>query len=393
MTPFRPVRRGALAVLVSAAILSGAGAALFATCGPFLDVTDAGFCPFILEIFSLGITSGTTPTTYDPSGNVTRVQMAAFLSRTVDTTLKRASQRAAVNQFWTPQNGLSLNVTTLGGTQSGLIQFDGADLWVAHTGNDLVTRARASDGRLLETWTGATNAVGVLVAMNSVLVTGLTNPGQLYRINPSQPAGAVEVIATNLGVNPLGIAFDGEHIWTANVGPVGTVSIITPDAALPWGVTSMAVGIGASSPIGALFDGTSIWITDKGLNTVVKLDTSGAVLQTITVGTQPNFPAFDGTSVWVPNSGSNSVSVIRATNGSVLQTLTGNGLSSPGGAAFDGQRILVTNSGGESVSLWKAADLTPLGTFPTVAGLTPNSVCSDGTSFWIAFFNGKLAQF
>jgi len=46
-------------------------------------LTDPGFCPFVLEIFYLGITTGTTPTTYDPSSTVTRLQMAAFLSRTV----------------------------------------------------------------------------------------------------------------------------------------------------------------------------------------------------------------------------------------------------------------------------------------------------------------------
>jgi DNA-binding beta-propeller fold protein YncE len=155
----------------------------------------------------------------------------------------------------------------------------------------------------------------------------------------------------------------------------------------------MPIGIGATSPFGVLFDGTSIWVTDKGLNTVVKIDLSGAILQTVTVGSQPNFPVFDGTSIWVPNYQSNSVTVIRATNGTVLQTLTGNGLTGPGGAAFDGQRILVVNSATESVSLWKAADLTPLGSFPTAAGTVANAACSDGTSFWIGFFGGKLAQF
>ncbi len=70
-----------LAALVLAA---GAGSALLGTCGPFADVSDAVFCPFVLEIFTLGITTGTTPTTYDPTSSVSRLQMAAFLSHTVD---------------------------------------------------------------------------------------------------------------------------------------------------------------------------------------------------------------------------------------------------------------------------------------------------------------------
>jgi hypothetical protein len=88
------------------------------------------------------------------------------------------------------------------------------------------------------------------------------------------------------------------------------------------------------------------------------------------------------------------VTVVRASNGSILQTLTGNGLSTPLSAAFDGVRILVTNSGNDSVSLWKAADLTPLGTFPTGAGTTPLGACSDGIHFWVGLFNGdKIAKF
>jgi len=66
------------------AVVVGAGASLLGTCGPFTDVAADVFCPFVLEIFYLGITTGTTATTYDPASNVSRLQMAAFLSRTVD---------------------------------------------------------------------------------------------------------------------------------------------------------------------------------------------------------------------------------------------------------------------------------------------------------------------
>src|SRR5215468_390942 len=79
-----------------AALLGGAMSAILGLCGPFTDVTDGFFCPFVLEIFYLGITTGTTATTYDPAGTVTRLQMAAFLSRTVDNVLKRGGARAAV---------------------------------------------------------------------------------------------------------------------------------------------------------------------------------------------------------------------------------------------------------------------------------------------------------
>ena len=48
----------------------------------FTDVPSSSFATAdIACIKGLGITTGTTPTTYDPAGNVTREQMAAFLAR------------------------------------------------------------------------------------------------------------------------------------------------------------------------------------------------------------------------------------------------------------------------------------------------------------------------
>jgi hypothetical protein len=98
--------------------------------------------------------------------------------------------------------------------------------------------------------------------------------------------------------------------------------------------------------------------------------------------------------IWVPNFADSSMTVVRARDGLVLATLTGNGLNEPLQAAFDGQRILVTNFAGNSVSLWKAADLTPIGTLSTGASTGPYGACSDGINFWIPLQNvSQLARF
>src|SRR6476469_3691166 len=114
-------------IVVLVALLGGAGSALLGLCGPFTDVAADSFCPFVLEIFTLGITTGTSPTTYDPTSSVSRLQMAAFLSRTVDRVLLRGSKRAALDQFWTTG---ALGYTTVGPTPVG-IKSDGTDVWVA----------------------------------------------------------------------------------------------------------------------------------------------------------------------------------------------------------------------------------------------------------------------
>src|SRR6266404_1681267 len=349
------------------------------TCGgasitlPFTDVAAANvfFCS-IAEAYFSGLTNGTTPTTYDPSTSVPREQMAAFVSRTMDQSVKRAGKRAALDQFWTTQTSNNLALTTVGNGPA-LIKFDGSDLWVANAGDGTISRVKASDGRVLETWTGAAGALGVLVATGKVFVTGQSSPGKLYQIDPSQVAGAVTTVTSSLGNSTIGIAFDGQRIWTANLG--GSVSIITVN---PLSVNTVTTGFGGCT--GLVYDGTNIWVTNNGDSSITKLDSNANIIMSVAVGSGPSHPAFDGTNIWVPNGTSNGISVVRATGGlagTVLATLTGNGLNTPTQIAFDGERMLVTNqSSGGSVSLWKASDLTPIGTLST--GGAAFGACSDG---------------
>jgi hypothetical protein len=379
-----------MAVLAAAAtVFGGAVAGVLADCGPFVDV-GAGppnFCPFILEIYSLGITAGTSETTYAPNDPVTRGQMAVFIAKSFDQSLRRGSRRAALGQWWTPQSDAALGRTPVGAAPSA-VRSDGADLWVAQGfPTHAVTRVRASDGRVLETWTGATRAIDVIVAMGGVFAAGNTNPGQLYRIDPTQPAGAVTTVADTLGASPNALAFDGARFWTANDS--GSVSIVTPGPALPWSVTTVSTGF--TQVRGIAFDGTSIWVTDTSAG-LLRLDAGGAIVQTVHVA-PPVGLVFDGANVWVAGN-SSELTVVRASTGDVVGTLTGNGLDGATRVAFDGERILVTNGNGSSVSLWKAADLTPLGSYSTGAGSSPTGACSDGVNFWIALGGrAELARF
>jgi DNA-binding beta-propeller fold protein YncE len=313
--------------------------------------------------------------------------MAAFITRTQDSALRRGNKRAALDQ-WASPVALPLTGRTTVGTGTIFVKSDGADLWVADFTSSDVKRVRASDGRVLETWTGAFHAFNVLVARGRVYVTSNTNPGAVFVIDPSMAAGAVTTLSSALGEEPLGIATDGSFIWTANISG-GSVSKVDPDSG-----TTTNISTGFHSPEGILFDGLNIWVTDIGDNKLKKLDSSGNIVQSVSVGISPLFPVFDGSNIWVPNTGENSMTVVRARDGLVLATLTGNGLNTPEQAAFDGQRILVTNPFGDSASLWKAADLTPIGSFSTGGGTKPFGACSDGINFWITLNNtNQLARF
>ena len=104
--------------------------------------------------------------------------------------------------------------------------------------------------------------------------------------------------------------------------------------------------------------------------------------------------SYDGANIWVPNESSSTVSLVRASNGIVLRTLTGNGLAFPVQAAFDGERVLVTSYQGDAVSLWKAADLSVLGTAGTGSSTGPWGATSDGVNFFLSLSSvNKLARF
>ena len=371
------------------AVAVGAAGALLAACGPFTDVAADSFCVFVREVFYLGITTGTSPTTYDPAANVSRLQMAAFLSRSVDGVLKRGSRRAAFNRFWIPQNATVLGVTTLSMSTARFPATDGEDVWVPTF--SAVVRVRASDGGVLGSYTAPAPRAAI-GAMGKVFVTGNTSLGALYEIDPRLPFAMLSPVAFPVAPYPDGLAFDGARIWTANNS--GSVSILTPGA-IPWAVTTVTTGF--SMPMGALFEGTNVWVTDNTAGSLLKLGPDGTILQTVAVGSNPYHPIFDGTNIWVPNAASGTISVVRPGSGAVLATLTGNGLFVPYQAAFDGERVLVTNNLGASVSLWKASDLTPMGSYPTGASTSPFGVCSDGTNFWItvdvASASGRLLRF
>lgn len=384
-----------LLIVPLALIASLAGAAVRVVqdqCGPFADVS-AMFCPYVLEAYYTGISAGTSATTFSPDIPITRGQAAVFATKALNQALARGSRRAALGQWWTttPHYDAGLGFTAID-KWVGQPSSDGVDVWVP-TLTGTVSRVRASDGRLVETWS-APGAAAALCAMGQVFVLGQES---LYSIDPRSAPGPATVVVPFVGRGPYSLAFDGDHIWTTNpVGlcacdpyPPGSISIVTPGS---W--TVQTVDMGDKYPRGIVFDGTSMWVTltRGGLE---RLDSSGAVIQTVSTGAGPMSPVFDGTNIWVPNYDAASVTVVRAASGEVVATLTGNGLGTPASAAFDGSRLAILSESG-SVSLWNAQDLTPLGNSST-APFGGAAAISDGINFWLTLSDfsasGGLGRF
>jgi hypothetical protein len=383
-------------VLLAALLAGGAARIVQDQCGPFTDVTP-GFCPFVLELYYLGITAGTSATTFSPDDPLTRGQGAVFIAKGLNQSLARSSRRAALGQWWTTTPIWGSAVTTVGGDPL-LVACDGQDVWTANSGDSSVSRVRASDGRLLETWTGAVGAFGVLPAMGRIFVTGTTQEetlaGRLYVLDPSQPAGKVTLAAGPLPGSPRALAFDGANLWlaaTVNFTDSASLIIVHPGASYPWSFETVTLNV--EDPFGIVFDGQNIWFADSSSVSLKKVDSAGTVLQEVPLTTGPDYLVFDGTNLWV-DSVAGTLTVVSASTGAILATLSGNGLGHPAGIAFDGSRILVAESDG-GVSLWRAVDFAPLGFFPTAApGDFPFGAASDGINFWVTVPpTGKLARF
>lgn len=268
-----------LPVILCAALAGGAAGIVQDQCGPFTDVSPS-FCPYVLELYYLGITVGTSATTFSPDDPLTRGQGAVFIAKGLNQSLARSSPRAALGQWWTTKAAESIGLTGVG-AEPVAVRSDGVDLWVAAQ-DGTVTRVRGSDGRVLESWTGATGAIRVLIAMGRVFVVGATNPGKLYLIDPTQPSGPVTPVA-DLGNLSRDVAFDGNHIWVANSD---SISIVEPGT---WTVTSVA---GFNQPVGLLWDGSSMWMTQ--LLELLRLDGQGNVVQNVPLGKQAATPRMTG---------------------------------------------------------------------------------------------------
>ena len=356
-------------------------------CGQFTDVSSTNmFCPGITEAYNLGVMNGSSPTTFGPSGVMTRDQLAATVSRSYDTTTRRVSRRGALNQWWTNTGAGSLLFGVVAGvpTSANTIRSDGTDIWVS--ASDKVFRVRGSDASLLDTWT-VPGAGDILVAMGRIFVSGT---GGLYAIDPSLAPSPLTAIS---GSSSGDLAYDGKRIWTVQDG---TASILTPKAGPAFDAVTVT---GFDRLVSVLFDGANIWVVDNhgglGRSSLLKLDSSGNVLTTVLVGSGAVRAVFDGTNIWVPaviDSLWPTVTVVRAVginSGTVLPLSDYNGLQAPIAGAFDGERIAFIDVTSYTIAYYRASDLKPLG-FASLGSLQPRAIGSDGMNFWVATTGGLI---
>ena len=374
--------------------LAHASHALATPCGtgnypfPFADVAGVAdpFCPGIMEAYVTGVSKGTSPTTFSPSQTVDRTQMTTFLQRSLDQGLHRGSRRAALGQWWTSSSVVAMQSVATG-AGPGYCAADGKHVWVANWFGGSVTQLEARTGKIVGTWTGAPSGLGILAAAGRVFVVANTNPGQLYVLDPTLPAGPMTAATSGFGNSPVLLAWDGARLWAVNSGASGGVTIITVQPTLPYPTTTVTAGLGALA--GIAYDGKNIWVADASANAIHKLDAAGSILQTVALGIPPTHLTYDGANLWVTSFSPNpngSLVVVQASSGSIVATIAGdasNGIKGPQKPAFDGERIVVPNYYANAATVFKAADLSVMAQTSLGAGAGPSGACSDGIDLWI----------
>lgn len=256
---------------------------------------------------------------------------------------------------------------TVGSNPKG-IAFDGANVWVASTLSNNVTKLRVSDGVVQGTFALGGAARGAAFDGSNVWVTHGSGSVTKLRVSDGTNLGTFSV-----GLNPSGVAFDGVNIWVASA--TGLTKLRASDGVVQG---TFAAGVG---PNGVAFDGVNIWVVNGGSNNVMKIKVSdGTNLGTFAVGTNPQGIAFDGANIWVVNSNSDNLTKLKAKDGTLLGTFAVG--DAPSSVVYDGTNIWVGNQNSSSVSKVRVIDGTIEETF-NVNGI-PSGICFDGANVWVA---------
>ena len=281
------------------------------------------------------------------------------------------------------------------------ICFDGADVWVLQNGITAFGGA-ASTGGFLTEFNAATGAAVRTISIaltptalsfdgTSLWVTGsdAMATGRIAQINAAtgNMVGHPYLVGfASTGNDPVAVAFDGFHYWTANEGDNSVTE-------LNGGVTNYRVN---AKPDAICFDGSDIWVATKGNSShdggVFEIDptTHDVVEKYSASGFSASAVCFDGTSIWVAGQTSGLVSSgSSSANGVVIKfdLATGQHTSfdlgtNPSALCFDGTHIWVTDVAVNKVFELDAGTGQTVGSYAT--GNDPQSICFDGAFVWVA---------
>jgi YVTN family beta-propeller protein len=291
--------------------------------------------------------------------------------------------------------GVTAGVGLSGGGTGGSIMLANTGVLVVAGGTGITSSGGNSPAVSLNT--GYTDARylqlagGTLNGALNVPANGLAAAGNQFvlangqvGINTATPSAALEVAG---GVKISGafgaLTFPDGTTQTTASNPAGVLGVNPLQVALlkwfPAYQTANATFTVGKRPTGVAFDGTNIWVTNNLDDTVSVLQASnGQLVNTISLVSSSASPfgvAFDGTLMWVANyNGIVSQCGLVSCGGGDLG-------ANPIGLAFDGANMWVTDHGGNNVYKIQANSAR---SGPYAVGVQPYGIAFDGTYIWVA---------
>jgi len=262
------------------------------------------------------------------------------------------------------------------GTQPWDVAFDGASIWVVNSGEDTVTKLRASDGAAEGTFaTGDFPRAILFDGVNIWIINSYDST--VTKLRASDGA----LLGTFLDFISFGdaLAYDGTYIWCGSALTRSTVSkLLASDGTYQ--------GFVRTDPIAAalLVAAGKLWVAAAGGNSVESFRLSDLrKQQTTAVGLAPGGLAFDGRNVWVANGDSDFLSVLRAKDGTVQRTIPASG--NPAHIISAAASMWVTQFSSDTASKFRVSTGALEATYPVGDG--PIGLAFDGTSIWVANYN------
>ena len=265
------------------------------------------------------------------------------------------------------------------GTNPSAIASDGANIWVANTGSNSITKIVAATGAVVGEYPAISPVALAFDGTNIWVVSG----GEVIKFS-AETGAVIGKYPYNLRMDhqpgQRSIASDGTNIWILNYRHRSVTKLLASTGAV---VGEYPTG---ERPCAIAFDGTNIWVANEYGPSVTKLLAStGAVLGTYPVTESSGDLALDGTNIWVTGTGRGMVTKLLAATGAMVAEFRP--AHSLGAIAFDGVHIWLADQNRGTLTQLLATDGEVVGRFHGFS--SPSAMIYDGTNIWVANYSGK----
>lgn len=267
------------------------------------------------------------------------------------------------------------------GGNADALAFDGACVWVTHSGR--LTRIDAASGAIVGTYPSPGSVLTfdgvdiVVLSTDGIRKLSIETGAEVARFPLAFAAEAVAIIGDGINLwvahaqgvskllarsgelvgsyrtskQPFRMAFDGTHLWLADADGPSVTKLVAATGAEVGNYRLEQEGYRGAIG-GIVCDGQHVWASLTSQGTVCKLRAdTGAVVWKMPAGSSPAALGFDGACLWAANPGWGTIAKLDADSGAAVETVSlGDAQAGPCALAFDGQRMWVANHENGSVT-------------------------------------------